>query len=143
MRWTVQEYLKEHKSLSIDQEDWKKWCEAESLRRTVLLVHVSNFLGICFERRNDFFYEPLEDGLVDSLWVPAPDMMWQATNEQEWGKAREYVGYSSENQPTMSALVKQFQYGDRVFLHGAMQSFDDMPELTRLVLSCHVIDMLK
>lgn len=141
VRWTTQEYFRQHGSLSVNQEDWKEWCEAETLRRTLLLVHVSNLLGICFETHNKFFYEPLDDGLIDSIWLPAPDIVWEATNEQEWKKAKAAVGYSTGDRLTVSALLEQYHGNeDGVYLNGAMQRFEDLPELTRLVLSCMTIN---
>ncbi|KAH7303892.1 hypothetical protein BKA65DRAFT_521566 [Rhexocercosporidium sp. MPI-PUGE-AT-0058] len=141
VRWTTQEYVRQHGSLSANQENWKEWCEAETLRRTLLVVHVSNLLGICFETHNKFFYEPLDDALIDSLWIPAPDIVWEAINEQEWKKAKKTAGYSTCDRPTVSALLEQYHSGDDgVYFDGAVQRFEDLPELTRLVLSCIAIN---
>jgi len=139
VRWTTHEYLKEKQSLSIDQEDWKSWCEAETLRRTLLLVHVTNFLGICFDRRNMFYYEPLDDDLINSLWLPAPDVMWQADGEEAWKEAKEAVNYSAWGQTTLPSLAQSFQREDRAICQGVAQRFEDLPELTRLILGCTAI----
>ncbi|KAH8596249.1 hypothetical protein B0O99DRAFT_685782 [Bisporella sp. PMI_857] len=139
VRWITREYLKENQSLSIDQEDWKTWYEAETLRRTLLLVHATNFLGICFDRSNMFYYEPLDDDLINSLWLPAPDVMWKADGEEAWKEAKEMVNYGTWEQITLMSLAERFQREDCVIFQGLAQRFEDLPELTKLILGCKAI----
>lgn len=72
-----------------DESDWERWRFTESLRRNIFFVNIINVLGAKVRKLSEDYYEPLDDSMVMSLPLPAPEDMWRAQNEQSWLVARE------------------------------------------------------
>lgn len=76
------EFAQDHHDLlipSLDEEIFgsPQWILAETVRRTVFVVHAINVLSARVRRQHTFFYEPLDDDLVLDMPLPVPEEFWR------------------------------------------------------------------
>ncbi|KAL3464805.1 hypothetical protein BJX64DRAFT_78487 [Aspergillus heterothallicus] len=71
--------------------NWERWKFTESMRRNIFFAHIINVLGSSAGNLNGTYFEPLDDDVVLSLPLPAPDCMWRACSLREWLEARQYA----------------------------------------------------
>lgn len=71
-----------------DENDWNQWKFMESLRRNFFFVHIINILESKTQKLNENYFEPLNDNMILSLPLPAPERMWRACSAEEWMLAR-------------------------------------------------------
>ncbi|KAJ5422175.1 hypothetical protein N7491_010620 [Penicillium cf. griseofulvum] len=71
-----------------DETDWNRWKFMESLRRNFFFVHAINIMESKARKLNESYFEPLNDNMILSLPLPAPERMWRACSVEEWMLAR-------------------------------------------------------
>ncbi|KAI9803142.1 MAG: hypothetical protein M1833_001213 [Piccolia ochrophora] len=69
-------------------EDWRQWLTNETIRRTLFLVHMINSLSCRLHKQDPYWYEPLDEGLISEMALPAPSQMWSAATAEEWEAAK-------------------------------------------------------
>ncbi|KAL4736083.1 hypothetical protein BDV11DRAFT_211576 [Aspergillus similis] len=71
------------------ETNWERWKFAESLRRNIFFANIINIVGARAGKLNSAYFEPLDDEVVLSLPLPAPESMWRSCSLSEWLEARE------------------------------------------------------
>lgn len=83
-------YTKEHsKALMITPEtekSWVQWAVAETIRRTVFLANMINFISNWNHEtgKQSPYYDPINDELILSLPLPCSQRLWNARSEEAW-----------------------------------------------------------
>src|SRR4051794_12300583 len=98
----------DHRSLLLDNQNemqWEEWRLAETPRRTVHLVNVTNRLSYHIKEANPRFYEPLDDDNVLRMSLPAPDMLWKACTSTEFEAAKPQIGVERREMRTPRILL--------------------------------------
>ncbi|KAI9819113.1 MAG: hypothetical protein M1827_007269 [Pycnora praestabilis] len=135
-RRMCQEHLKGNKSAEAEEIDWKTWLIAETLRRTVFLVNIINTLAYRSHALNQNYYEPLDDDLIHSLALPAPDVLWNACSQEEWEAAKEALGQESRTKMTIPMVIEGLERARKSPSPGGAPKLEDLQELTKLIVAC-------
>ncbi|KAI9753499.1 MAG: hypothetical protein M4579_005131 [Chaenotheca gracillima] len=92
-----------------DDADWLSWLVAETVRRTLFLIHMINVLIGRDDDTGNFslYYEPLDDAKIAALPLPAPTEMWEARSAHEWRAARERTGWVGDRCRTFSSVLSE------------------------------------
>jgi hypothetical protein len=135
----------------VTESNWRKWILNETFRRTIFLVNVINILSCRTQTQNPYFFEALDDNLVHSMHIPAPEVLWTASSAEEWSAAK--AALSPEliilSKSTVKSILEQIQNDsneDVVVLHRRQETrkrsrtgnelgLHDLPEFTRLVIA--------
>jgi hypothetical protein len=128
-----QEYLQSDTSQD-ENSDWETWVIAETLRRTLFLVNIVNTLSRRIHAQSPAYYEALDEGLIFSLALPAPDPMWKACTAQEWELAKQKLGWDVRTQRTVHMVLDRLGEG-----HGDEENrrwFGNFQPLSLLIIAC-------
>lgn len=83
-------YTNEHsKALMLTPEtekSWVPWAVAETIRRTVFLANMVNFISNWNHEtgKQSPYYDPINDELILSLPLPCSQRLWNARSEEDW-----------------------------------------------------------
>ena len=114
--------------------DWQSWIIGETLRRILFLVNIVNTLARRAHARNPSYYEALDEDLIFSLALPAPDSMWKAGTAEEWECAKGNLGWDHRRQRTVHMVIDRLGGGhtdeeNRIW-------FEDFQPLSLLIIAC-------
>lgn len=128
-----EEYLQSDTSRD-ENSDWDTWVIAETLRRTLFLVNIVNTLSRRIHAQSPSYYEALDEGLIFSLALPAPDPMWKACTAGEWELAKAKLGWDIRTQRTLHVVMDRLGEG-----HSDEENrlwFGDFQPLSLLIIAC-------
>ena len=94
-----------------ENNDWKSWIFAETLRRTSFLVHIINTLSRRIHWQSASCYQALDDNLIFNLTLPAPDAMWKASTSEEWIEAKKKHDWEPNQQRTIRMVIDRLSEG--------------------------------
>jgi len=93
---------------SVTNPDWLTWLVAETVRRTLFLVHVINILTSLDENaRPSYYFEQLDDVHIRKMQLPAPDELWEARSTQEWEEKWERLGWTNLGGETLEEVMSE------------------------------------
>jgi hypothetical protein len=144
-RHVAQQFLPSDSDTVQDFSDagWRKWILSESLRRTLLLVNITNNLGCRTQKLNGFFYEPLGDELITNLPVPAPDCLWDAKTADEWSSRHRSLNAEDEIivSITIGQLKQMIDPTTTAKFSGPYIDFEKLSAFTKLVMASLVVNV--
>lgn len=114
--------------------EWQSWIVGETFRRIVFLVNIVNTLARRAHARNPSYYEALDEDLIFSLALPAPDSMWKACTAEEWECAKRNLGWNHRRQRTVHMVIDRLGGG-----HTDEENrtwFEDFQPLSLLIIAC-------
>lgn len=114
--------------------NWRSWIVGETLRRILFLVNIVNTLARRAQARSPSFYDTLDENLIFSLALPAPDSMWKASTAEEWECARRDLGWGNRRLRTVHTVFDRLGEG-----HTDEENrtwFEDFQPLSLLIIAC-------
>ncbi|KAI9845000.1 MAG: hypothetical protein M1837_005144 [Sclerophora amabilis] len=125
-----------------DDADWLSWLVAETVRRTLFLIHIIN-VSVSHDEdgKASPYFEPLDDDTILALALPAPTEMWEARSPEDWRAARDRTGWLGDRRWTLgSVLDRERGAHDReaalAEVYGANPGLAGSMELRDLVIAC-------
>ncbi len=117
-----------------ENSDWDTWVIAETMRRTLFLVTIVNTLARRVHAHSPIYYEALDEGLIFSLALPAPDPMWKACTAGDWELAKGKLGWDARTQRNIHMVMDRLGEG-----HSDEENrrwFGDFQPLSLLIIAC-------
>jgi hypothetical protein len=138
---------------AVDESHFRQWILHETIRRTIFVVNVINTLSCRMGKQDAYFYEALDDNLISSLPLPAPDSLWKANDLREWSRAKQKFGGKEHGVASKDILHwLQAQAADKGVSSNSFNengtfeapaslgpekslNFEELPEFTKLILA--------
>lgn len=114
--------------------DWQTWIVEETLRRILFLVNIVNTLSRRRHPENPSYYEALDEELIFSMPLPAPDIMWKASTAEEWEEAKTKAGKDLLKPRTVHMVIDRLTEAHTDEENRAW--FEDFQPLSLLVIAC-------
>jgi hypothetical protein len=139
-RRLAKQYLQTSTAEDSEESNWRKWLMDETIRRTVFLVNAINALSCRVQKQDPNYFEPLDNGLIHNLTLPAPEAVWKASSAEEWTLARSQLTADdfARTKVSVRRAVDQIKSigrsGDRGTLVSPLQ-FDMFDDFTKLVIA--------
>lgn len=114
--------------------DWQTWIVEETLRRILFLANIVNTLARRRHPENPSYYEALDEELIFSMPLPAPDIMWKASTAEEWEVAKTKVGKDLLKPRTVHMVIDRLTEAHTDEENRAW--FEDFQPLSLLVIAC-------
>ena len=117
-----------------EAKEWQSWLVAETLRRIIFLVLIVNTISRRAHCQNPSYYDALDENLIFSLALPAPDPMWKACTAGEWESAKTKLGWHTSRPRTVHMVLDRLDEGHTDEDNRAW--FEDFQPLSLLIIAC-------
>lgn len=121
---------------------WEIWTVHESLRRILFLLMIIHQLLGATKMLDPAYFEPLfPEEVCDKLLLPCEKALWCASSSMEWEEAK--LRTAKTRARRLGDATRIWGGEDRRLdvdnlgseLHGTSGSFEQLPELTKLIIS--------